>query len=254
MFAEITPLVLTFNEAANIRRTLARLTWARDIVVVDSGSTDETLEIVKEFPQVRVFERRFTTHVEQWNYGLQETGIATEWVLALDADYVLSDALLSEFEALTPDSTAAGYRAAFKYCVNGKALRGCAYPPVVVLFRRAGAKYLQDGHTQRVEISGRLMSLAAPIYHDDRKSLIHWRSAQIRYMRLEAEKLRTTPFSQLGAADRVRRLIVVAPAVIFLYCLLLRGGLLDGKAGLFYAVQRTVAEAILSFYLVKSYF
>jgi glycosyltransferase involved in cell wall biosynthesis len=86
MFIEkLTPLILTYNEAANIGRTLKRLEWARDIVVVDSISQDETLRIVADFPQARVFQRRFDTHVNQWNFGMQETGIATDWVLALDA-------------------------------------------------------------------------------------------------------------------------------------------------------------------------
>ena len=251
MLAHITPLILTFNEAPNIRRTIGRLTWARDIVVVDSGSTDETRQILKEFPNVRVFERPFTTHAEQWNYGLETTGIVTEWVLALDADYVLSDAFERELHSLAPDASTGGYRASFKYCINGKPLRGAAYPPVVVLFRRAGAKYRQDGHTQRVQVAGSLVALASPIYHDDRKSLGHWRAAQRRYMRLEAEKLRASRFRELGAVDRLRRLVVVAPPAIFFYCLVLRGGVLDGKAGLFYALQRAVAEAILSLHLIR---
>jgi len=96
MLGSITPLILTLNEAANIERSLAKLNWARDIVVVDSGSTDGTCEILARHPVVRVFERPFTTHAEQWNFALQQTGLRTEWVLAMDADYVLSDALLAD--------------------------------------------------------------------------------------------------------------------------------------------------------------
>ena len=103
MTSAITPLVLTFNEAPNIARTLSRLSWAKDIVVVDSCSTDGTREIAAAHPGVRVFQHAFTTHAEQWNFGLQETGIATEWVLALDADFVLSDELIGELGAMAPD-------------------------------------------------------------------------------------------------------------------------------------------------------
>lgn len=248
---EITPLILTYNEAPNIARTLDRLTWAQDIVVVDSGSTDATLKILSRFPRVRVFERPFTTHAEQWNYGLESTGISTQWVLALDADYVLSEPLIHEIASLVPDAETAGYRAAFKYCVDGRILRGAAYPPVVVLVRRLGSRYLQDGHTQRVQVQGRTLPLAAPVYHDDRKPVAHWLAAQTKYMRLEAEKLRTARFRDLGFADRLRRLVVITPAAMFVYCLLMRGGLLDGRAGLFYALQRATAEAILSLYLSK---
>ena len=137
MLEQITPLVLTFNEEANIRRTLARLSWARDIVVVDSGSTDATLKILSEFPKARIFNRSFSTHAEQWNYGIKDTGIRTEWVLALDADYLLSKELIEELSVLVPPAHIGGYQASFKYCVDGVPLRGGIYPPVTVLYRSA---------------------------------------------------------------------------------------------------------------------
>ena len=247
----ITPLILTFNEAPNIARVLDRLWWATDIVVVDSGSSDATREIVSRYPQVRVFERAFTTHAEQWNFGLDATGIATDWILALDADFVLSEDLVAEIASLEPEADTSGFQASFCYCIDGRTLRGAAYPPVVVLFRRAGARYAQDGHTQRVQVGGRVEHLKARIAHDDRKPIGHWLAAQSRYMRLEAEKLARTPAASLGWLDRLRRLIVVAPPAMFVYCYFVRGGLLDGWAGLFYAVQRTAAEAILSLYLIE---
>src|SRR5512143_2622752 len=90
----ITPLILTWNEEANIARTLDKLRWAREVVVVDSGSTDGTRAICESFPNVRVVVRPFDSHAAQWNFGLKETGIVSDWVLALDADYVLTDDLV----------------------------------------------------------------------------------------------------------------------------------------------------------------
>ena len=65
MFESITPLILTYNEAPNIGRILRRLTWAKRIVVIDSYSTDETLEILRSFPQVEVYQREFDTAANQ---------------------------------------------------------------------------------------------------------------------------------------------------------------------------------------------
>jgi glycosyltransferase involved in cell wall biosynthesis len=251
MIEQITPLILTLNEAPNIARTLARLSWAQDIVVVDSGSTDATREILARHGSVRVFERLFTTHAEQWNFGLEQTGIRTDWVLALDADFVLTEEIVREISALRPAGPVGGFRASFTYCIDGKPLRGAAYPPLTVLYRRQGARYLQDGHTQRIRVEGRVDALQESILHDDRKPLADWFSAQLRYMRLEAAKLRSTAFADLSAADRLRRAIVLAPFAMFFYCYFLRGGILDGRAGLFYALQRTGAELILSLYLVQ---
>lgn len=253
MLSRITPLILTLNEEANIRRTLARLSWAQDIVVVDSGSTDGTLSILREFSKARVFTRAFTSHAEQWTYGLETTGIRTEWVLGLDADYVLAEELVGELAALDPDPGTAGYRVSFKYCIDGKPLRCGVYPPVVALFRRDRAKYVQDGHTHRVEVDGAVGHLNSVIYHDDRKPLAAWLAVQARYMKLEARKLLETPYRDLTWADRLRSAGVAAAPIMFFYCLVVRGGLLDGIPGLFYALQRSVAEGILGLYLLQAH-
>jgi glycosyltransferase involved in cell wall biosynthesis len=248
---DVTVLVLAFNESPNIARTLDRLTWATAVVVLDSGSTDDTREIALRYPNVRVVQRPFTTHAEQWNHGLMEAGITSEWVLALDADFVLSQELVAELRQLKPDASVGGYQASFDYCIGGKPLRGAAYPPVVVLYRRDGARYVQDGHTQRVVAPGRVLPLAGRIFHDDRKALGQWLAAQTRYMRLEADKLTGVPQASLSTLDRVRRMVVVAPPAMFCYCYFVRGGLLDGTSGLFYALQRTAAELLLSLYLME---
>src|SRR4051794_13238413 len=85
---DITPLVLSFNEEANLERTLHALDWATRIVLVDSFSSDKTLQIAARHRQVVVVQRAFDDHVSQWNFGLAQ--INSPWVLTLDADYVLS--------------------------------------------------------------------------------------------------------------------------------------------------------------------
>ncbi len=250
MLDAITPIILTYNEAPNIARTVQRLSWAKDVIIVDSFSNDETLSIVSRYPHVRVIQRKFDNHASQWNFALKETGIKTEWVLALDADYILSDELIEEIKKESPRDGTCGYEARFKYCVNSKILRSTVYPPVIVLYRHAAAKYVQDGHTQRVTIDGVREKLHAPIFHDDRKPLSAWVKAQMKYMRLEAEKLSKTEYRRLGWADRVRLLRVVAPFGMLLYCLFFKGVILDGKAGIYYSFQRMFAELLLSLFLL----
>jgi glycosyltransferase involved in cell wall biosynthesis len=251
MLQQITPLILTYNESPNVGRMLERLQWAREIVVLDSFSEDDTLEVASRHPQVRVFQRRFDTHQGQWNFGLKETGISSEWVLALDADYLLTDELVEELKALEPAEQIRAYRARFVYCVNGRPLNGSAYPPVSVLYRRARAAYVQDGHTQRVVVPGEVKDLKYPILHDDRKPLSRWVQSQNRYMKLESEKIRNTPFSRLGMADRVRKMRVLAPFAMLFYCLLIKGVILDGKVGIYYAFQRMFSELLLSLCLIE---
>jgi glycosyltransferase involved in cell wall biosynthesis len=246
MIDEITPLILTYNESPNIARTLTSVSWASDIVVVDSFSNDDTVKIAESFPGVRVFQRAFDCHRNQWQFGLQETGIATPWVLALDADYVVSNELTREIESLRPQAETVGYRASFVYCIKGKELRSGIYPPVTVLYRREAASYIQDGHTQRVALQGPIENLSSPMLHDDRKSLRRWLASQTRYTELEARKLRAADPSDLDLADRLRRWRIVVPPAMLVYCLIVRGGVFDGWAGFYYAFQRAMAELMLS--------
>lgn len=252
MLNRITPLLLTYNEAPNIGRTLEQLRWATDIVVVDSGSDDATLQILGRFPKVRLYQRKFDSHKNQWNFGLRETAITTEWILALDADYVLTKECAAEVNALQPAADVEGYRARFIYCVNGKRIRGGVYPPVTVLYRRGKASYIQDGHTHKLVLNGRIENLKESILHDDRKPLSHWFEAQSRYTRLEALKLRNTDPAELSWTDRIRRWRIVAPPAMLFYCLVLRLGVLDGWAGFYYAGQRALAELMLSLYLFEA--
>jgi len=251
MLDQITPLVLTYNEAPNIGRTLEMLRWARDIVVVDSFSDDETVETVSRFPQARVFQRRFDRHDKQWNFGLQETGIQTDWILALDADYILTEEVVDELAALHPAPETKGFWAKFTYCVNGEPLRSGVYPPVTVLYRRDSASYAQDGHTHRIVVAGEIQDLHSRILHDDRKPLSRWFRSQDNYTSLEVKKLLTEPRENLSWNDRVRQLRIVAPVAVLFYCLIIRGGLLDGWAGFYYAFQRMIAEAMLSVRLLE---
>jgi hypothetical protein len=71
-------------------------------------------------------------------------------------------------------------------------------------------------------------------------------------MKLEAEKLRRTDFHQLGWADRLRKAKVFAPPVMFFYCLFVKGVILNGRIGLYYALQRTFSEFLLSLYLIEN--
>jgi glycosyltransferase involved in cell wall biosynthesis len=245
----ITPLILTYNEEPNIDRMLQQLTWAKEIIAIDSYSTDRTLDILKFYPQVKILQRKFDTHTQQWNYGLEQ--VKSEWVLSLDADYIVTDGLIARFSSLV-DNDINGYFIPFKYCVFGKPLRGTILPPRLALFRKDSATYIDDGHTQLLELKGQSSKIDAYIYHDDRKPLSRWLWAQDRYMVIESKKLLTTPDRELGWGDRIRKRKIFAPLIISIYCLIVKGGILDGWHGWYYAFQRTLAELLLAIHIIES--
>jgi glycosyltransferase involved in cell wall biosynthesis len=252
MLEQITPLILTFNEAPNLERTLARLTWAQRVVVVDSFSTDETLEIVKRFPQAEVVQRKFDSFAGQCNFGLQQ--VRTPWVLSLDADYVLTEELIAEMKTLDATGAADGFSARFKYSVYGHNLRASLYPPRTVLYRRDKARYEDDGHGHRVQISGPVKALESYIVHDDRKPLARWLWAQDKYATLEVQKLLAAETGTLPVQDRLRKMIWPAPFVVFFYTLFVKGMIFEGWPGWYYVLQRTVAELVLALRLIEAKF
>lgn len=242
----VTPLVLAYNEQDNVGRTLAALTWAQEVVLVDSFSTDATLETARAaHPGVRVVQRAFDNHTAQWNFGLAQ--VRTPWVLTLDADYEVSAELSAEIARLQPDEGLAGYAARFRFRVFGRTLRASVYPPRTVLFRRDRARYRPDGHTQILAADGPVGALAGFIDHDDRKPLSRWLRSQDRYMLIEAPHLLAAAASELSWQDRLRRRAFLAPAVMFLYLMFARGLILDGWPGWYYVFQRTLAELFLRY-------
>ena len=245
----VTPLVLTYNEQENIGRTLAALGWAEEVVLVDSFSTDATLEIARAaHPNVRVVQRKFDDHTTQWNFGVDQ--VRTPWVLSLDADYEVSPELRAEIAGLQPPGDVAGYAARFQFRVFGRPLRASVYPPRTVLFRRDRARYVDDGHTQLLRCDGPVRPLAGLIYHDDRKPLSRWLASQDRYMLIEAPHLLGANPGQLKGQDRLRRRGTWAVAGMFIYLLFGKRLILDGWPGWHYALQRTLAEAMLALRII----
>lgn len=243
---QISVLILTFNEEPNIGRSLAALARFTDVVVLDSGSTDRTREIVGRFRNTRLVTRSFDRHSAQWNYGIQGCGIVRPWVLALDADYLLPTEVIDEIAQLKPDPEVVGYELAFRYCIGGRRLSGTLYPAKVVLFRRAGAHFVQEGHTQRLVIQGQVVKLAAHGDHDDRKDFSRWLASQQHYAKLEVEYLFAHPKGSLRLVDKIRLTGVLAPFFVFVFTLFAKRCILDGWPGWFYVLQRLLAEVIIA--------
>jgi glycosyltransferase involved in cell wall biosynthesis len=248
MLDDITPLIITWNEANNIRRTLDKLIWAKRIVVVDSGSTDGTIEVLRTYRQVEILHRPFTDFASQCNFGVSH--VTTPWVLSLDADYELSDELVTELKSLVPTEAAVGYAAKFIYRIYGRPLRASLYPPRTVLYRRDKAVYQNEGHGHRVVIDGMISSLSAPIYHDDRKPLARWFASQQRYAQIESEYLLSANRADLGRIDRIRLAAWPAPLFVLVYTLLIKKCVLDGWPGWAYALQRTLAETLIALEII----
>jgi glycosyltransferase involved in cell wall biosynthesis len=247
MIDNITPVVLSYNEAANIGRTLARLDWAATIVVLDSGSTDETREIAVRHANVKWFERAFDNHRAQWTYAINETGITTEYVLALDADMQVTEGFVNELQNFIAGDFAGG-EVGFIYSYYGRALAGSLYPNQVRVFRRRDVIVTQVDHSQHFAVKGKVYRFRDRLIHDDRKSLEHWVAAQVSY-----QELNDLAISNGGSGrfrDYLRRSGLMPP-VMALFAYLRSGGPLGGAASARYAYERLVCESLLAIRLLN---
>ena len=241
---QITPLILTFNEEANIARCLDRLRWAKRVIVLDSGSTDATESLARGFANAELVRWPFDSFAEQCNFGLAQ--VQTPWVLSLDCDYVLNEGFEDEAALLIAEGTLAGYRAAFRYCIHGRPLSATLYPPRYVLYRKDLARYENEGHGHRVRISGHVGDMRSKIDHDDRKPLSRWLMSQIKYAQMEAVFLTNSSPESFSRTDKLRRLGWLMPLLAPVYCLFVKGLWRDGLAGWHYTLQRWLAECMIA--------
>jgi len=244
MLERIIPIIITYNEIDNIKRTLEALSWAKKILIVDSFSDDGTIEYCQKKTNIQIIQRKFDTFAKQCNFALEQLD-GNEWALSLDADYVLTKQLVKEIELLSPTTNTAGFKVNFIYAINGQPLPGSLYPPRTVLYKRKFAQYQQDGHAHRVNIDGDVEFLKGKIIHDDRKPQQRWLASQYSYANKERQKILNTSFKQLSWTDKIRRIPILAPLLVLPYLLFVKGLLFSGKPGFTYIKQRFQAEWIL---------
>lgn len=239
----VTPVILTFNEGPNIDATLRALTWADQVVIVDSGSTDDTEQLARAFPNVRWLVHPFESHGRQWDFAVRSADVRTPYVLALDADYLVTDAFVQELSRDFAGHDYNGGIAGFEYRIHGRALLGSVYPAKLVVFRRDRVQVSQPGHTQVFAVDQPIYRFRSRIVHDDRKPLDRFVRSQLEYARLESVRLGTDGAGRWQ--DRLRRAGVM-PLVAGLGAYVRSGGPLRGTASLRYAYERTLFECLLA--------
>jgi len=251
-------IILTFNEEANLPACLESLSGLRtEIFVVDSGSTDKTVEIARRAGAL-VFEHEFDNYAAQRNWALENLPLRTEWILNLDADERLTPALLSEIKetlAAKPLTNVDGFMLRKRTIFMGRWIKhGGHYPSHHLrLFRRGRGRCEDRLYDQHFLVDGRIESLKQDYLDVLTSDLSTWTQRHARWAEAEARQMLTQgdEVSTLRVRSSVRgnpierrrwlREGPYAHAPLFLraflywfYRYFLRLGFLDGKEGLIF--------------------
>jgi len=228
---ELSAVIIARDEEGDISRCLESLSFCDEIVVVDSGSADRTLEIARRYTD-RIHHRDWDDYASQKNFAV---GMARfDWVLSLDADEEVSPELREEIlSLLAEDPREAAFSIPRKHLYFGKWVRhGGWYPNRQVrLFRKARGKWEGEFLHERWVAAGSVGLLGADLIHYSFSGISDQVERNNRYSTLGALKLRSErrPFSRLS--------LLTKPTTKFIESYFLKLGLLDGFAGFFISVS-----------------
>lgn len=232
-------VLITLNEASNLLRTLKSVSWADEIIVVDSGSTDETVAMARA-AGARVFEEPWKGFAAQKNLAIAHA--ACGWVLSLDADEEVSPELAREVQALLANEPAfSAYRIPRLNHFIGKPLRHGGYwpDPKLRLFKRGSARFAERAVHETMETDGPAGECKSPLLHHCYPTIEEYVEHMNRYSTLSADML----VGSGRAPQSVVALLwqaVANPAATFLYNYVFRLGFLDGTAGLLQHLNHSI--------------
>lgn len=266
---DISVIILTLNEERHIARVMQNAQkFARTVYVVDSFSTDRTVELATEMGAVAV-RHEFQSHAKQFQWALDNLPITTEWVLRLDADEYLTDKLIDEIERRLPATPSGvnGYTLRCLYNFMGREINHGIIPLVLLrLFRYGKARIedkLMDEHIYLTE--GTTADMSYPFYNASLMTLTEWTAKHnwyatreaIELLTIECQKHSPQQILNIGthsAGVRAKKLkyaclpLFWRAFALFVYRYFFRLGFLDGKEGfLWHFLQgwwyRTLADA-----------
>jgi glycosyltransferase involved in cell wall biosynthesis len=231
--------IITRNEEANLQRTLKSVRWADEIVVLDCGSTDRTVEIARSCG-AKVFNEAWQGFGRQKNLAIERC--SSEWVLSLDADEEVSGGLAREMQQLLSGEPAAdAYFLPRRNLFLGRWIRhGGYYPdPKLRLFRRGAALFEERAVHETLHYPGEARTLQGDLIHYAYPTLDSYIEHMNRYSTLGAE--------QAAAKGKNSRSVIaflwnvlLNPAATFAYNYVFRLGFLDGREGLLLHLYHSV--------------
>lgn len=242
--------IITLNEEENIRHAIQSVSWADEIIVIDSGSTDQTVTIAKELG-AKVFYNSWQGYGQQKNFAQKQA--SHDWVLNIDADEVISSELRSEIETAlkkvqSGDLNAQGFYFPRKTFYLGRWIQhGGWYPNHLVrLVYRPSASWTEPHVHEELQVQGTVVGLTQPLHHYAFSSIQDQILTNLRFSRLGSQDLKRT-----GQKPSLCRLIL-KPIGKFIETYLIKRGFLDGLPGFIISVNAAHSMFLKYAYLIEA--
>jgi glycosyltransferase involved in cell wall biosynthesis len=222
----VSAIVITKNEEKNIERCLSGLSWADEIIVVDSESTDRTIELARKFTS-HIFIRPWPGYSRQKNFAIDKA--SCEWVLSVDCDEIVEERLKQEIlEILSGPRLYSGFYIPRKNFIGNRWVRfGGWYPDYTLrLFKKGESRFEKRYVHEAVAVIGKKGCLKTPLLHYTYQDLRDYAERQLRYARLAAKQMHENG-KKASILDLIFR-----PFYHFIKCYFFRLGFLDGYLGL----------------------
>jgi glycosyltransferase involved in cell wall biosynthesis len=229
--SSLSVIVITKNEERNIEDCLNSVRWAQEIVVVDGGSEDKTLELAREFTS-KVFVKPWEGYGASKNFALEQCTGA--WVLWLDADERVTDELRIEIQGITDRQSTplTVYEMPRKAFFLGRWIRHCGWYPGYVprLFKKGAGRFSENKVHERFEFEAEVGRMKSDLLHYTDPNLWHYLEKFNRYTTLAADEM-----MDKRMVFRVSHLIV-RPVWVFIRMYVVKLGFLDGIQGFILSV------------------
>jgi len=249
-------IILTFNEEKNIEACLKSVChFADEIFIVDSYSTDKTLEIVQHYTN-NIHQHPFETHSKQWKWALENLTLKTEWILGLDADQIVTSELADEIHTLLKSgnhSLCNGYYIKKRQYFLGKWIKHGGYYPkyLLKLFRREKVNVDEnEAMDHHFYVTGKTGKLRNDFIEDNKNETIDfWSKKHIHYASLQIEEELFNQSESIinssffGNNDQrrlaIKKIWIKSPLFLrtflyFFYRYFILFGILDGREGLIF--------------------
>lgn len=235
---QLSVVLITFNSEKTLAKTLEAVTWANEIVLVDSGSTDKTLEIAQNF-KAKIVYRAFDGYGSQKNFATQQASY--DWILSLDDDEILTPELQQEIQSIDlKDTDCQGFKIPRSLIFLGKLLRFSGeYKRLTLrLFNRKSGNWNAEYVHESVEVNGKIGTLTHQILHDSYRDLTDYFNKFNKYTSLGAKAL-----AERDKTVSTFKIISRFP-ITFLKIYLLKGSCLDGYAGFMWALLTSINPVV----------